>query len=227
MKAREAPDADRFDAIPDPLAGLPEAPPPRAVLPAYPSPTRDERRRTQRLALGFTAAWVVASLLVFGVRSDVGAPKVVSNLVAFGLAGVLGFAFLFRPRGRGLPASVFGVRQLLWGLPATFLACAAVGAPEGLGLSPTFASVRGCLGVGTLMAVGPLVAASLALERAFVSSPGWRGAAVGALAGLAGAIGLHAHCDVPVFGHLLFGHAPVIVVGAVVGALVGRWRLRA
>jgi hypothetical protein len=100
----------------------------------------------------------------------------------------------------------------------------AVSAPASLGLFPTFPSVRGCLGVGSLMAAGPLVAAAIGLEHAFVTAPGWRGAAVGALAGLAGAIGLHAHCAVPVFGHLLFGHAPVIVVGAVVGAVVGRRR---
>ena len=76
------------------------------------------------------------------------------------------------------------------------------------------------------MTAGPLLAAGVGLDRAFISAPGWRGATVGALAGLAGAIGLHAHCGVPVFGHLLFGHAPVILVGALIGALLGRrhWR---
>jgi hypothetical protein len=76
------------------------------------------------------------------------------------------------------------------------------------------------------MALGPLVAAALLLRRSFLAAAGWRGAAVGALAGLAGTLGVHAHCPCATVGHLLAAHGPSIAVGAVLGGVFGLARGR-
>jgi hypothetical protein len=76
--------------------------------------------------------------------------------------------------------------------------------------------------MSTVIAAGPLAAAAFFLRGAFLSAPGWRGAAVGALAGLAGSIGIHAHCPCQGITHLLFAHGTVIVAGAAAGGALGR-----
>ena len=81
---------------------------------------------------------------------------------------------------------------------------------------------RTCLGISTLMTVGPLAAAAVLLRRSFLSAPGWRGAAVGGLSGLLGSAGIHAHCPCQTLGHLLAAHGAAIALGAVAGATLGR-----
>jgi hypothetical protein len=71
------------------------------------------------------------------------------------------------------------------------------------------------------MTLGPLIAAALYFRASFLSVPAWRGAAVGALAGLAGSVGIHAHCPKQALLHLLAAHGTAILAGAAAGAGLG------
>jgi hypothetical protein len=42
---------------------------------------------------------------------------------------------------------------------------------------------------------------------------------IGAIAGLAGAVGVHAHCPLAAMAHVLVAHGLPIVLGAAVGAV--------
>ncbi len=141
--------------------------------------------------------------------------------IALGVLGGAGVLALVLRRGaRGLPGGVRIVQHAVWIVPAAYvLGMVLVARGDG---PVTWASVRGCLCLSTLIAVGPLTAAALFLRGSFLSAAGWRGAAVGALAGLAGSIGIHAHCPVQDLGHLLAAHGTAIVVGAAAGGALGR-----
>ena len=211
---------ERLDEIPDPLGQVAAAVPP-AKVPSERAATRAERRIHAWVAVGFALAWLSAAALVFGLRADLTSPSVLVPIAAWlaGGAGIL--ALLLRPRERGLPAGVRAVQHAVWVVPVAYAAgCALVAVPAEGPL--TWASLRGCLAISTLTALGPLTAAALFLRGSFLSAPGWRGAAVGALAGLAGSIGAHAHCPVQTMGHLLAAHGAAIAVGAAAGAALGR-----
>ena len=122
-----------------------------------------------------------------------------------------------------LPAGLRVVQHAVWIVPGAYAVGAmVVGVPSAAGQAVTWASIRSCLALSTLMAVGPLAAAAVVLRGSFFSAPGWRGMAVGALAGLLGSIGVHAHCPCQVVGHLLAAHGAAIAVGAAAGAALGR-----
>ncbi|MFT3768805.1 MAG: NrsF family protein [Minicystis sp.] len=215
---------DGIDRIPDPAAHAARLPVPPAAPPAEPSPTRDARRRLARVVVAVACLWLGAAVAAFGVRADIGEPLVIAPLAVWALTVVLGLVFVLRPRARGLPAPVRAVQHAIWIVPVIYVAAVlAVGAAAG---GPAFGwgTVRGCLGMAHLIAVGPLAAAALLLRRSFVSASAWRGAAVGALAGLAGSLGVHAHCPVPALDHLLAAHGPAILVGCLLGGILGRAR---
>lgn len=216
---------DGIDGIPDPAARIADRDrPPPPALPADPSPTRADRRRLARGAAVAAVAWVAAGLAMVGVRHDIATPLVIAPLAAWSLAVVLGLALVLRPRARGLPAPVRVVQHALWIIPAIYAAgVLLVGATSG-GPPLEWASLRGCLAVSHVMAFGPLAAAAVLLRRSFLSASTWRGAAVGALAGLGGSLGVHAHCPAPSFDHLLLAHGPSILVGGILGAIFGRTR---
>jgi hypothetical protein len=94
--------------------------------------------------------------------------------------------------------------------------------PAGPEVPLSWATVRGCLGIANLMALGPLVGAVVFLRRSLTSAPALRGGAVGALAGLWGTIGVHAHCPIQTTSHLVVAHGLSIAAGAAVGAVLGR-----
>jgi hypothetical protein len=66
------------------------------------------------------------------------------------------------------------------------------------------------------------VIAALIFRRAIIGSPAWRGAAIGALCGLGGTIGIHMHCATPDLRHVLASHGLPIILGAALGAVAGR-----
>ncbi len=120
-----------------------------------------------------------------------------------------------------MPAGLRAVQHALWLVPAAYVIVAAIVAAPAEG-PLTWASIRGCLCLSTAMALGPLVAGALLLRGALLSAPGWRGAAVGGLLGLAGSIGVHAHCSVRGLGHVLAAHGAAIAVAAAAGGALGR-----
>jgi hypothetical protein len=197
-------------------AGAPEAAPP-----AERSPTRAERRTRARAAVVAAVAWVVAALAIFGIRPDIASPAAAAPLAAWVLGGAVALGLLLRPRARGLPAGVRAVQHALWMVPAVYVVVALiVAAPAEAPL--TWQSVRGCLCIAGAMALGPLVAGALLLRGAFLSAPGWRGAAVGGLLGLAGSAGVHAHCSDRSLGHVLAAHGAAIAIAAAAGGALGR-----
>ena len=208
--------------IPDPISAgaLPGAVPP-ATPPAERSLTRDERRARARVVAAFAVLWMGAALALFGVRSDVGSLGVLAPMAAWALCGAAILGLVLVPRTRGLPAGVRVVQAAIWVVPVAYAVGAVVIA--GPGDEPlTWGTVRGCMSLSTVMALGPLGAGALLLRGSFLSAPGWRGAAVGALAGLAGSIGIHAHCPCQGITHLLMAHGTVIVAGVLAGAALGR-----
>jgi hypothetical protein len=207
--------------IPDPAAAVARAPVPPARLPAERSATRAERRVSTGVAAALVAAWVVGGLAVFGLRPDVATAGVIAPIAAWIVGGAVVLGVVLRPRARGLPAGVRAVQHAVWIVPVAYVAgICAVAVPEP---DPfTWSSLRGCLGISSLLTLGPLCAATVLLRRTFLSAPGWRGAAVGGLCGFLGAAGVHAHCPCQSLGHQLAAHGIAIALGAVAGAGLGR-----
>jgi hypothetical protein len=219
MASPDTVDEGGLDEIPDPVL-RPAPAVPAASPPAERSLTRAERQTQVRAAFAFAAAWLAAACLIFGLRADLTSLGVAAPIAAWLLAGGVLLRAVLRPRARGLPAGVRVVQHAVWIVPAAYaLGAVVIGVP---GEAPvTWASVRSCLALSTLMTAGPLAAAALVLRGSFFSAPGWRGAAVGGVAGLAGSIGVHAHCPCQVMVHLFAAHGAAILVGAAAGAALG------
>lgn len=213
-----------IDRIPDPAAHVARAPTPPAVLPDEPSATRAARRSHARVAIGGAIAWIAASVAAFGVRRDIASPLVVAPLVAWSATMLLALSLLLRPRDRGLPAGIRVVQHALWIVPAIYVVGVLVVSASPGDPPLTWSTIRACLCIANLAAAGPLVAAAIFLRGSFLSGAAWRGAAVGAIAGLGGSLGVHAHCAIASMDHLLAAHGPSILVGAALGAIFGRMR---
>jgi hypothetical protein len=212
---------DGMDQIPDPAAAAAEGPPPPARAPAERSATRADRRGLARAAMAFVLLWVAGALAVIGVRSDVVTPAVVAPIAAWVAGGAVALGVVLRPRGRGLPAGIRAIQHTVWIVPAAYVAgVVLIGVP---GVEPvTWGSIKSCLGLSSLLTMGPLAAAAFLLRGSFLSAPGWRGAAVGGLSGLLGSAAIHAHCPCQAPSHLLAAHGTAIALGAVAGATLGR-----
>ncbi len=199
----------------------PALPVPEATPPAERSLTREEHRARTRTAAFAAVVWVAAAIALFGVRADIASPRVAAPIAAWLVGGALAFGVVLRPRARGLPAGVRAVQHALWVVPAAYALTAVLIAQPAEG-PLTWASIRGCLCLSTAMALGPLAAGALLLRGALLSAPGWRGAAVGAVLGLAGSIGVSAHCPVESLGHILLAHGAAIAIAAAAGGALGR-----
>jgi hypothetical protein len=81
-----------------------------------------------------------------------------------------------------------------------------------------------CLGLGLSASAMTGVLAWLVLRRGYVVAPVSTGAAVGALAGLAGLAVLELHCPILTVPHIAVWHAGVLAASVGVGALVGKLR---
>jgi hypothetical protein len=215
---------DGIDQIPDPAAHAPAplAGPP--VPPTEPSPTRAARRARVQRGVIVGALWIAAAIFGTGLRHDFASVAALGPTATWAVTVVAGLSLLLLPRARGLPAGIRLVQHALWIVPAIFVvAVLATGAKSG---DPplSWATIKGCLAMANVAALGPLVIAALLLRHVFLSGAAWRAAAVGALAGLSGSLAVHAHCPVGSLDHLLAAHGPSIVVGAVLGAIFGRMR---
>lgn len=217
---REPASLDGIHEIPDLIPPGAAASVPAPVLPAEAAPTRADRRKRAILAASLAAIWVAAAVALLGLRSDLGTPGVAAPIAAWLACGAVTLGALLRPRERGLPAGVRLVQHAVWIVPAAFVAGALiVSRPDEVPL--TWHTVRTCLVMSSVMAVGPFTAAAVLLRGSFLSAPGWRGAAVGALTGLAGSVGIHAHCPCQTISHLLTAHGAAILFGAAAGAGLG------
>ena len=116
----------------------------------------------------------------------------------------------------------------LLGLPAFFLVTAlawSIDAPPVPLTPPTWG---GCMSLATGIGLGPLLVSLYLFRHAFVAAAPWRLGLLGAVCGLAGAIGCQAHCPMGhAFSHVSLAHGMPILVGALAGVAWGHWRGRA
>jgi hypothetical protein len=220
--ASEPASLDRLFEIPDPAAHLTRsagAPATPVEAPKVPSPTRAERARRIAVAVVGAAAWLVTVVAVAGVRPDIGSMGVMAPIGAWLAVGAVSLVAVLARRDRGLPAGLRVVQHALWIVPTAYVIVAAIiSTPSPVPL----ANRPGCMIPAAAIALGALMVAALALRGSFFSAAGWRGAAVGALAGLLGTIGVHAHCPAQDLSHLLLAHGTPILLFALAGAALGR-----
>lgn len=147
-------------------------------------------------------------------------------LLAAGLAWLLGFVVpcylaLVPPRGSMQPR---------WHLAAACAVIASIGfVVLGLLVHPSGAHSKaigwdhiprghGCLELGVLSAIVPVVIGALFLRRALPVGARWVAAALGAGGGCLGGLVLHLHCPVTDAPHVGLVHGGVVVVSALLSA---------
>ncbi|MEZ4312895.1 MAG: NrsF family protein [Polyangiaceae bacterium] len=208
-----------WNDIPDPFphAPAPEPPPP----PAERSLTRSQRAQRLAGAAGLSATWLVIFAAVLGFRPDLGNTPIAVQLAVWSVAVPLGLFVSLRPMEDGFPPKPRTVAAGLVALFAVFAGLVALPV-TGSQAALSVATVKGCATVATVFALPPAVLAALVLRRGFVNAPALRGAVVGAVCGLSGAVGVHSHCVVVTASHVLVAHGLTVLAGALVGALLGR-----
>jgi hypothetical protein len=197
-----------FADIPDPAASLELGPSP--VRPPPERPTRAEMRTRGRAALALAVAWLAAELAWFGARGDFSRLPG-SYLIAMVWAPLAAAALSL------MLALARGKRGV--GARASHVAAATVGV-QGALLLAILAFSHAIPDVTLGFALLPMLAAGIALRRAFVALSGWRSALVGASAGLAGTALVNLHCDRVGVTHLVLGHLGAAVVVTIVGAVL-------
>jgi hypothetical protein len=214
-----------FADIPDPVRDGGARSPPAMEPPAEAAPTRAESAQRRWIAVALGAVWAVAFVFVLGVRTDVLGGKVLVQIIAWTLALPLGLSLALRPREGGWPAGVAAQRAGLIALLAVFIGLSLIPI-EGMEAPLSFRTVRGCASFALLIGLPSLLCATFVLKRSFLNAPALRGAVVGAVCGMAGAVGIHTHCPVVTTSHVLLAHGLPIVVFAALGALFGARRGR-
>lgn len=214
-----------FAEIPDPLRDGGARSPPPMEPPAEAAPTRAESAQKRWIAAALGAVWVAAFVFVLGVRTDVMHAEVLVQIVAWTLALPLGLSLALRPRRGGWPAGVTAQRLGLLAVAVVFVGLSLLPI-EGVEAALSFRTVRGCASFAFLIALPSLLGAMLVLKRSFLNAPALRGAVVGAVCGMAGAIGIHTHCPVVTSSHVVLAHGLPIFVFAGLGALFGARRGR-
>jgi hypothetical protein len=214
-------DLKAIEAIPDPLRRRP--PPPTAPVspPTEPSPTRADRRRRAALGLAAAVTWVLGIIAYLGVRPDLGSPEVAWPLVAWAIVGASCLFLVVGPGERGMPRAARVAQGVVVLVPLAF---ALLSLPALLGAQARpFSWPRSglCVTWAGVIAAVPLLVATLVFRRALLGSPIWRGAAIGALCGLGGTIGIHVHCGMLQTAHVLAAHGLPMVLGAALGAGLG------
>lgn len=172
--------------------------------------------------LGFAAAM----LAVMEVRRDL-LELPTSWLVLMGAAWLLGFAvpaWLVVVPPRGQVIARWRTAAIAGGLSAVlFLVCGFVIQPSGPSSLPSLQSPLhsyGCLKIGLIASVVPILLAAIAVRGAFPVGSRWAAAAIGGAGGALGGMMLHFHCPVTDPVHVSVMHGGVVVVAALISALV-------
>ncbi|UQA59752.1 NrsF family protein [Polyangium aurulentum] len=219
MEDGETFDLKGIDEIPDPLRRRPPLAP--AAVPAEPSPTRADRQRRSALGIVAAVAWVLGVIAHLGLRPDLGAPGVALPLAAWAMVGAACLALVVGPGERGMPRAARVVQAVVILVPAAFVLLAlpaSLGAPE---VPFSWPKSGRCVTWASVIAAVPMLVATLVFRRALLGAPAWRGAAIGALCGLGGTIGIHLHCGTLETAHVLLAHGLPMALGAALGAGLG------
>jgi hypothetical protein len=222
-------DLDRLADVPDPLAGLDDAPMPPLRAMGAPSPTRSHVASVRTAAFLAALLYEVAWIAIMNKRDDLRtlAPLTLFMEVSIPVgAAVLALVAATATGSRGLGESKARLATLSLLAPAVFVAATVLLAT----MMPTGEEDTGsfwlhclrCFGWTSLYAAGPFVLAGWAFQRSFVVAPSWRTAALAIACGASGAATMVFVCSVGTPAHVLIGHGGPMFVGAIVGALVGR-----
>jgi hypothetical protein len=222
---------DRLAEIPDPFADAAVPPEPRVVAHRTDSSPTRSRVRAQRVgalagAVICDAAWVAFverrpdlalvpyAWLALGLGIPVAAA--VLALSAVTSRGALG---LGEPKGR--------VMTLAIASPVLFASATAIAAAPTAPDPLFWRHAVGCMSVTLVLVVGPLAMGLWAFRRAFVVESVWRTAALGVACGALAAATMSLVCPVRSASHVILGHGAILLIGAAVGALLGRRLCRA
>jgi hypothetical protein len=144
-----------------------------------------------------------------------------------GAAWLLGFvvpAWLVVVPPRGQVIARWRTAAIACGLSAVlFLVCGFVIQPSGPSSLPSLPSQLhsyGCLRLGLIAAIVPILLAALAVRGAFPVGARWAAAALGGAGGALGGMTLHFHCPVTDPVHISLMHGGVVVVAALISVLV-------
>jgi len=175
--------------------------------------------------IGVSLVYGAGLVAMFAVRGDL-RELPMPWLLAAGLAWLLGFVVpcylaLVPPRGSMQPR---------WRLAAACAVIASIGfVVLGLLVHPSGVHSKyigwdhiprghGCLELGVLSAIVPVVIGALFLRRALPVGARWVAAALGAGGGCLGGLVLHLHCPVTDAPHVGLVHGGVVVVSALLSA---------
>lgn len=217
-------------ALPAALTDVPPPPPIGAALASELTaitPVRPRRPlRDAAIILLTGLGFAGAMLAVMEVREDLlELPR--SWIALMALAWLLGFvvpAWLVVVPPRGQVIARWRTAALAGGISAVlFLLCGFVIQPSGPSSLPHLDSPLhsyGCLKLGLIAALVPILLSAIAVRGAFPVGSRWAAAALGGAGGALGGMMLHFHCAVTDPVHTSLMHGGVVVVAALVSALV-------
>jgi hypothetical protein len=206
-----------FDDIPDPIRAAQAIAPMEA--PRERSPTRAGRRTRMVLAALLSFVWVLLLTLRFGVRDDLAA--IGAKIAALVALGAVTLGLVLRSGARGRPAGIRLLQALLVAVALVYVFVAVATSLPALEGRAAWQGMLPCFLTTLLLSFGPLLFASFVFARSFSTIPAWRGAAIGAIVGLLGSIGIDAHCTNDAYGHVLLAHGLPVVALALIGAAFG------
>jgi hypothetical protein len=175
-------------------------------------------------------AVVVCAGMLVRPRSDLSAQQgmtFVAVLMVFATLVVAGIYIVLHRGSRGLGASriqrlialvaVLGMSELVMALVSHGSA-----ASTGVQIHELLLACAHCGVCGTLVSLVVALGFFGVARRTAVTSPSLMGAVAGATSGLSGAMYLHVTCPNAAIDHMMISHGGPVVLGAVIGALVGK-----
>jgi len=186
-----------------------------------------EPRREAMLFVAIGVAWIALVLLGMRFRRD---------LHELPFAWLVGVAFAWLAGFIAIVWSVFVPRRgsmfPRWKAAAVIAVAASIGfVVLGLVVHPSgpsskhygwanFAKGLGCLAIGQVVALLPIIVGARRLRRVHLANARWLAAAVGAAGGCLGGLVLHLFCPIADAQHTGLVHGAAIGVGMAVGSLI-------
>lgn len=196
-----------------------------AAASAEPVPTRSVGvvRRAAIVAVGMIVSLVVLAL-IGGPQPDGRPVAYFATIAALWTGVVLVASWAGLGRGRSMLGRSTSVRVIVAALtpPALIVASLLAGLcwPATMSNPSTVHDHVFCIELGSLMAIGPLVAFAFVRRDSDPVAPRLTGAAVGAVAGAWGGLFIELRCGHCSLEHVVLGHVVPVVVFALVGALI-------
>jgi hypothetical protein len=196
-----------------------------AAATAEPVPSRSAglARRTAIIAVGMALSALVL-VYIGGPRLDRRPVGYFVLIAALWLGIVFAATWAGVARGRSMLGRPTSVRVIVAALTPAALVVTAVAAgllwPSTIGEPSTMGNHVVCIELGSLMAIGPLVAFALVRRGSDPVAPRLTGAALGAVAGAWGGLFIELRCGHASIEHVVVGHVVPVVVMTLLGALI-------